>query len=275
METTLSKIQKIGKSALGMNQFEEAMDLVSVEKPLEIRVRSNGNSAFKSIAVTMRTPGSDQSLVTGFLYTEGIVRELGHIISFTQKTEDIVEVILKQGYQDILDGMQRNFFTSSSCGICSKGSIDQIAIESNILPFTSTLRFSQNKILEIVQRTNQVKGIFNETGGCHSMTLFDSSGKDIAQQEDVGRHNAMDKLIGHSLLDGILNFNHYCIVVSGRLSFELVQKASMMGTAILIARGAPTSLAIEEASAQNICLIGFANSSRFNIYCGFERITNE
>lgn len=272
-EIIARKIHKVRRSKDGSTlEPSETFDDVSVEKPLEIRVRTIGVTAFKSIAVTMRTPGQDQNLVTGFLYSEGIIKDPTDIVTYNQKTKNIAEVELINGYQDKLDSIKRNFFTSSSCGICSKGSLDQVEIESTILPYTSTIQLKQDIIFDMIEKCDHIKGVFSKTGGCHSMTLFDVEANFVIQQEDVGRHNAMDKLIGYSLLSDINNFSNHCVVVSGRLSFELIQKASMMGTAILIARGAPTSLAIEEAVAQNMCLIGFADSSRLNIYSGFERL---
>ena len=164
-EIIARKIHKIRRSNDGSTfESSETIDYLSVEKPLEIRVRTIGVTAFKSIAVTMRTPGQDQNLVTGFLYSEGITKDPKAIVTYNQKTKNIAEVELINGFQDKLDSIKRNFFTSSSCGICSKGSLDQVEIESTILPYTSTIQLNQNTIFNMVEKCDHIKGVFSKTG---------------------------------------------------------------------------------------------------------------
>jgi len=259
----------------GQENVIEKVDFVVEESPLEIRIKSEHESLFQPIAITMRTSGQDKLLALGFLFTEGIIQELNQVFSINQKTENIVEINLKSSTTFDISKITRKMYTSSSCGICSKGSIDQLEIESTFLPWTSKKKFSSEILFGLSQVFEHNTSIFSKSGGSHATALIDDNGVVLEVFEDVGRHNAMDKLIGHILQENKAPIESLAIVVSGRLSFELVQKASMVGTPLIVALGAPSSLAIQEAEEHGICLVGFNKKDSYNVYSAFERIVNE
>jgi FdhD protein len=235
-------------------------DELAVEEPLEIRV--NGSS----VAVTMRTPGHDEELALGFLRSEGIPAEAAH------PTEDlaanVVDVEVVQDFD--LDRLRRNFYTSSSCGVCGKGALEAIAVEA--AQVTSDLTVSMEMVTALPERLRESQPTFAVTGGLHATGLFDAEGRLICVREDVGRHNAMDKVIGHAFLEGLLPLTGQVLCVSGRLSFELVQKAAVAGCPIMVAVGAPSSLAVELARDRRLTLCGFVREGRVNVYTEPERI---
>ena len=251
-------------------------DQVAVEEPLEIQLDYSTSTGFmqKNIAVTMRTPGNDEELAAGFLFTEGIIKSNEDISEIKNAHTDanLVQVILKENIIPVLDNAFRNFYTSSSCGICGKASIDAIQTVSqygeeknnNLIP--STIFYS----LQIELKKQQK--VFEDTGGIHASALFDVDGKFMMLREDVGRHNALDKIIGAAMLSNQLPLNNCILLLSGRASFELVQKAVMAGIRIIASVGAPSSLAVEMATENDVTLIGFLKEDRFNIYSGKERI---
>jgi FdhD protein len=235
-------------------------DVVAVEEPLEIRVDGS------PLAVTMRTPGHDEELALGFLYGEGLIdgpREAG-------LTEDLANNTIEVTGPLVRDPGVRRFYTTSSCGVCGKGALEEVAVLSP--PVASGPTIPRALAAELPSRLEQPG--FARTGGLHATGLFDAAGELICTREDVGRHNAMDKVVGRALLDGRLPLNGWVLCVSGRLSFELVQKAAVAGAPILIGVGAPSSLAIELAGDRGLTLCGFARRGNVNVYTHPERISD-
>jgi len=233
-------------------------DEVAVEEPLEIRVDG------RPIAVTMRTPGNDEELALGFLHGEGLIdgpREAAPPPDLAANTIDVGGPMLR-------DPGDRSFYTSSSCGVCGKGSIEEVAVDAP--PAEPGPTVSRELLATLPEHLRQPA--FALTGGLHATGLFDPAGEAIVAREDVGRHNAMDKVIGRALIDGHLPLSGLILCVSGRIAFELVQKAAVAGCPVLVGAGAPTSLAIELASDRGMTLAGFARQGSVNVYSGAERI---
>jgi len=228
-------------------------DAVVVEEPLEIRV--NG----APIAVTMRTPGHDEELALGFLLSEGInPQRAGPPADLAANTIEVEA--------DAFDptGLERHFYTSSSCGVCGKGALEAVAVEAP--PVASELRASAGLLAELPERLQDQQAAFAETGGLHATGLFDPAGELLCLREDVGRHNAMDKVIGWAFGEQRLPLADSILCVSGRLSFELVQKAAVAGCPIVVAVGAPSSLAVDLARDRRVTLCGFVRGGRVNVY---------
>ena len=240
-------------------------DLLAVEEPLEIRLGD------KTISITMRTPGQDAELAAGFLFTEGIL-EGPHQILDIQHAKNSIAVQINPDVEVDFERLQRNFYTTSSCGVCGKASIEALRIQGcPVLPRSSTA-MDATLIHGLPQAQRNEQAVFQRTGGLHAAALFDLKGNLILLREDVGRHNAVDKLIGAEMLAGRTPLSNTLLLVSGRASFELTQKALMAGIPILAAVGAPSSLAVETAKRFNMTLLGFVRDGRFNIYSGAERI---
>jgi FdhD protein len=234
-------------------------DYVAVEEPLEIRVDG------ESLAVTMRTPGHDEELALGFLYGEALIDDVRPAGPPRDLAGNAVEVAGPLAR----DPGERRFYTTSSCGVCGKGAIDQVAVAAP--PATPGPQVSRALLAELPGRLRQPG--FERTGGMHAAGLFDATGEALVVREDVGRHNALDKLVGRALLDGLLPLHGQVICVSGRVSFELVQKASRAGAPIIVGVSAPTSLAVSLAADRGMTLCGFARGERVNVYTGAERVT--
>lgn len=258
----------------------DAEDFLAVEEPLEIRVRYGDASAqqTRSISVTMRTPGNDFELASGFLFTEGMVthrnqiKDIYYERSFPGLDENIVYVELNDGVMLDESKLNRNFYTTSSCGVCGKASIDAIHTETAFNGIEDSLRVSTEFILSLPMRLNEQQKVFKSTGGLHASGLFETDGTLICLKEDVGRHNALDKIAGMVLTSDRFPLNRHILLLSGRASFELLQKASMMGIRMVCAVGAPSSLAVQLAEEQGITLIGFLRDNRFNCYTAPHRI---
>jgi FdhD protein len=236
-------------------------DVVAIEEPLEIRVDG------APLAVTMRTPGDDEELALGFLYGEGLIdgpRPAG-------LTDDLANNIVEVTGPLIRDPGARSFYTTSSCGVCGKGALEEVAVHAEPLPTDPALPVVA-RALAMDLPTRLVQPTFARTGGTHATGLFTAAGELVLTREDVGRHNAMDKVIGHALRAGLVPLNDHVLCVSGRLSFELVQKAAVAGAPILIGVGAPSSLAISLAADRGLTLCGFARRGRLNVYTRPERI---
>jgi FdhD protein len=235
-------------------------DELAVEEPLEIRV--NGSP----IAVTMRTPGHDEELAVGFLVSEG-VPAVG-----ARPTDDLAANVVEAEVAGDFDlgRLQRNFYTSSSCGVCGKGALEAVAVEAERV--TSDLTVPMALVASLPEKLRGSQPAFAATGGLHATGLFDEGGNLVAVREDVGRHNAMDKVIGHAYSAGLLPLARHVLCVSGRLSFELVQKAAVAGCPILVAVGAPSSLAVELGRDRGITLCGFVRDGRVNVYSEPRRI---
>lgn len=253
-------------------------DVVTTEEPLEIRLQTAYEQ--KTLAITMRTPTSDFELVAGFLYTEGIITSKDDIhqirycvdcdLDETQRY-NVVTVQLRRDRLPDMPSLERHFYVSSACGVCGKTSIDALearglrAIEAN-------LYVSPSVITSLPDKLRDEQRLFETTGGLHAVALFTKTGEFIAMREDVGRHNALDKLIGWAVMQDKLPLSECILLVSGRASYELVQKAVSAGIPIMCAISAPSSLAIDLARRFNLTLIGFLRGDTFNLYCGDERI---
>jgi FdhD protein len=234
-------------------------DLVAVEEPLEIRVDG------EPLAVTMRTPGHDEELALGFLLGEGLIdraHPAGPTADFAANVVEVAGPLLR-------DPGARRFYTTSSCGICSRGALDEVEV---LAPAASPGPVVTRELLAMLPGRIE-QPVFERTGGLHATGLFTAEGELCHSREDVGRHNAMDKVIGRALLDGGLPLAERILCVSGRLSFELVQKAAVAGAPVLVGVGAPSSLAVELAGDRNMTLCGFTRRGNVNVYCGEDRVT--
>jgi FdhD protein len=238
-------------------------DEVAVEQPLEIRVDG------APLTVTMRTPGHDEELALGFLYGEGLIPvapppAAGPTVDFAANVVDVAGPLLR-------DPGARRFYTTSSCGVCGKGALEEVAVQAPPAPDGPVV--ARALLAALPRRLRGEQPAFARTGGLHATGLFDADGALLVAREDVGRHNAMDKVIGRALLDGLLPLHGRILCVSGRLSFELVQKAAVAGAPILVGVGAPSSLAVELAADRGMTLAGFARDERrVNVYAGEERL---
>jgi FdhD protein len=233
-------------------------DEVAVEEPLEIRVDG------RALAVTMRTPGHDEELALGFLLGEGLieaVRPVGPPADLAGNTVDVEGPLTR-------DPAARAFYTSSSCGVCGKGALDEVAVHSE--PAAPGPAIARSLLADLPDRLRQPT--FERTGGLHATGLFSPAGELRCVREDVGRHNAMDKVVGWALREGLVPLHPHVLCVSGRLSFELVQKAAVAGAPVLVGVGTPTSLAVRLAADRGLTLCGFARDGRVNVYTGAERV---
>lgn len=265
---------------VNQNNFSSKEDLLAVEEPLEIQMRwhKDGQSHQKSISITMRTPGHDQDLAIGFLLTEGIIQDMDQIASvgrpaFPVTTEENrILVELRADIAIDISKLERHFYTSSSCGVCGKASIDAI-YATGIQPLeTEHFKVNHQVIHQLPDLLRQQQAVFDDTGGLHAAALFSADGKLELLREDVGRHNAVDKLIGAAFQQNKLPLSDSLILVSGRASFELIQKALMAGIPLLAAVGAPSSLAVQLAEESGMTVLGFVRSERYNIYCHPQRV---
>ncbi len=266
-----SQIATFSISRVQAGRAVQQEDALAVEEPLEIRLVYD-RQLQKNIAVTMRTPGNDAELAAGFLFTEGIIQNSAAIQSIQQADDNCIVVTLQPGMVPQLQKAERNFYTTSSCGVCGKASIDAIRTISPFTHITDELHVSDQVLETLTDTLQQQQVVFESTGGLHASALFNTNGEFIMLREDVGRHNALDKLIGHCLLNNLLPVSNTILLLSGRASFELVQKAAMAGIRIIAAVGAPSSLAVTLAAEHNITLIGFLRRQRFNIYTGIRRV---
>ena len=260
---------------IGPQQSSLVSDPLAIEAPLEIQIWDHENSLFFPFNVTMRTPGSDEELVIGFLFAEGIIGKKEDVLRWQQLSENLIQITLSPLIKLDITDIDRNFYTSSSCGVCGKKSLGKIEQFSCYFPKKASPIISIEKLLVLPQQLLAAQSLFQLTGGIHAAGLFDTDGVLLFAREDVGRHNALDKLIGAAVQQALVPWRDVILVLSGRISFELVQKASMLGVPIIMAVGAPSSLAVDLAEDCGITLIGFAKADRCNIYTGSERlITN-
>lgn len=240
-------------------------DFIAVEEPLEIIV--NG----RSISITMRTPGHDFELAAGFLFTEGMLAG-PHQIASTRQAGNSIQLVLHPDVEIDLDRLERHFYMTSSCGVCGKASIEALRAGQCPEIKRGSPQVQAAVISELPALLREQQTVFEHTGGLHAAALFDTSGKLLALREDVGRHNAVDKIAGSEMLAGRAPCSDRILLVSGRASFELMQKSLMAGIPILAAVGAPSSLAVETAQRFGLTLLGFVRDGRFNIYSGADRI---
>jgi FdhD protein len=255
-------------------------DTLAVEEPLEIRLgfSENGCQTHKAISITMRTPGNDFELAAGFLLTEGIlhrteqIAEIKHCGKFPNN-RNTVRIDLAEAVEIDLKRLERNFYTTSSCGVCGKSTLDALATGAKRIRDKGLPKVAAGTIHQLPEKLLKGQTVFDQTGGLHAAALFDTAGNLLDLREDVGRHNAVDKLIGNAFLGDRLPLSDKILFLSGRASFELLQKAVMAGIPIIAAVGAPSSLAVSAAEEFGVTLCGFVRDRRFNVYSGIERIT--
>ncbi len=255
---------------------EEAKDMVTAEEPLEIKLRGPSGSE-STVSIIMRTPVMDNYLALGFLYSEGIIREKSQLISVENIDEDgtaIDNVIILKVSADVKFNnaeYTRNFAVNSSCGVCGKSNINDIFIKSGRL-VKSSIKVSSEVILQLPEKMRKLQAIFSETGGIHAAGLFRKNGNPIFVAEDIGRHNAVDKVVGYMFLNDLLFGEDLILQVSGRAGFEILQKAAMAGIPVVSSVSAPSSLAVDTADSMNMTLVCFVRGKRFNVYTHPERI---
>ena len=268
---------------IGNDSAKSVADHVAVEEPLEIRLgysTPEGRTA-TSISITMRTPGDDAELAVGFLYSECIIESAADVASVEScgppapdsGNHNIIRVDLKSHVAVDLGRLQRHFYTTSSCGVCGKSSLDALRITGAKVLSSEPGQFSQEVLKAMPDALRDRQQIFDQTGGLHAAAAFDSQGEIVVVHEDVGRHNAVDKVVGALLTQDLLPASELGLIVSGRASFELMQKTLVAGIPLLAAVSAPSSLAVQLANEFNVSLVGFLRGNAFNIYSAGERIT--
>tara|TARA_B100002051_G_scaffold221091_1_gene214985 strand:+ start:296 stop:1138 length:843 start_codon:yes stop_codon:yes gene_type:complete len=273
---------KYNISKLKNSKIEELKDSVSVEEPLEMRLKYKKNNKWEinNISITMRTPGNDEDLIRGFLYNEKIIENMNEIDAIEHKgdvsgdynLQNIIEATINKTNNLDIGKLKRNFVTNSSCGVCGKTSLESIEVIQTKKMDLSYPQIKEKIILQSPKLLVNEQSEFAKTGGIHASALIDENGKIIATREDVGRHNALDKLTGYTITNNLLNPKKQFIACSGRLNFELVQKGVMAKIGVMAGVGAPTSLAIDLAKRFDITLLGFVKESGFNIYSNKNRI---
>ena len=261
---------------------ENVKDQISVEEPLEmsLRYKKNGNWIVENISITMRTPGNDEDLISGFLFNEKIIENIHEIEKIEKKGETVGDYNLQNKIEATINNtknldigkLKRNFLTNSSCGICGKTSLDSIEVIRQEKLDLSYPLIEEEVIMKSPKLLIDKQSEFSRTGGIHASALIDKNSNLVALREDVGRHNALDKLIGFSLKKGIINPKNQFLACSGRLNFELVQKGLMANIGLMAGVGAPTSLAIDLAKRYDMTLLGFVKENSFNIYSNINRV---
>jgi FdhD protein len=274
-------VQAVEILRVGLDSKESKADLVVSEEPLEIRIGHGLEDDRKqfSLSVTMRTPGNDEALCVGFLFTEGIINSMNEVMSVKycedlgrkEGMENLMRVELEPSVKIDDEQFKRNFYTTSSCGVCGKASIDSIKVTCDPI-VSEEMSVAKELLFEMPNKLRSAQKVFEHTGGLHACGLFDLDGKLLSHNEDVGRHNALDKLIGSLLIKGSSEASKSILMLSGRISFELVQKSLRAGIQMIAAVGAPSSLAINLAEEFGITLIGFLKNEKFNIYTGKQRV---
>jgi FdhD protein len=270
-------------SRISNGQPASLTDSVAVEEPLEIRVAYStpDGRATRSVSITMRTPGHDAELAAGFLYGESIIRSASDIASIEacgppapdSGNHNVIRVDLNAGVEVDLGRLQRHFYTTSSCGVCGKTSLDALRAIGAMEQSSNTTTFASATLITIPGKLREQQATFDKTGGLHAAVAFDTAGELAETMEDVGRHNAVDKVVGALLLQDRLPAKELGLMVSGRASFELMQKALLAGMPLLAAVSAPSSLAVQLAGEFDVTLVGFLRGDEFNVYSGAQRIT--
>jgi FdhD protein len=283
LEKASGKARRGSKTKTRVRVIEEGRvrvrpDTLATEEPMEIRLLARQTK--QTVAVTMRTPGADFELAAGFLYGEGIVESPDDILKISycvdsdldaEQRYNIVNVELRGGREFDLRPLERHFYTTSACGVCGKASLEQLELRGcPVMPAGPEV--SVKTIHSLPEKLREAQGLFDATGGLHAAALFDKEGGLIALREDVGRHNATDKLLGWALLEGRLPLSEHAVLVSGRSSFEIMQKCLTAGVPVVCAISAPSSLAVDVAREFGMTLVGFLRGGRFNVYAGAERI---
>jgi FdhD protein len=270
------KVRAAHTVKISESKSEKVEDLLAAEEPLEIRITflQSTKRVEKALSVTMRTPGNDEELAIGFLISEGIINSYEDIISVkhclqvpAEAQGNVIRVILKDEVEVDWESLQRHFYASSSCGVCGKSALGNISCQ---IPERSsgTIEVKENLIYELAGRVQEAQNVFQYTGGIHAAAIFNEKGDLKCLREDIGRHNAVDKVVGFAIQQNLDLNENPILWVSGRAGFELVQKALMAGFRMMVAVGAPSSLAAELANENDFILIGFSRNERFNIYSG-------
>jgi FdhD protein len=256
-------------------------DTLAAEEPLEIRVGPGGPGRRRPLAVTMRTPGDDLDLAIGFLLTEGLIRSADDVHTAqlcagaeTPNTYNVVDVVLAPGVPEPVTDPARNFYTTSSCGVCGKASIDSVRTRSLFAVADDPLAVPAETLADLPDRLRAAQRTFDRTGGLHAAGLFTADGELVVLREDVGRHNAVDKVVGWAVRERRLPLAGHLLLVSGRASFELTQKAWMAGLPLLAAVSAPSTLAVELAEEAGMTLVGFLRGRTMNVYTGGHRLSS-
>ena len=264
------------------NKKEEIKDHISVEEPLEmiLQYKKNGNWQTENLSITMRTPGNDKDLISGFLFNERIIENFSQLVKVETKGDKVgdyniqnkIEATIDNVKNIDIDKLKRNFLTNSSCGVCGKSSLDVVEVIKNEKLNLSFPRIRKEIIMKSPELLMNEQSEFSKTGGIHASSLINDSGKIIVTREDVGRHNALDKVIGYAHKNKLIDNHSQFIACSGRLNFELIQKGLMSNIGVMAGVGAPTSLAIDLAKRFGMTLLGFVKNNSFNIYTNRERI---
>jgi FdhD protein len=272
MNSATAREVAVRRHVLGRDPWVDR-DAIAVEEPLEIRVsfRRKSLRVTKTVSVTMRTPGDDEDLALGFLSTEGIVQRPQSVLAISIEPERGDSVLVSLDAEVDLTRLERHFYTTSSCGVCGKTSLDALRMNRAIHLPPDRPTVTEQTVAGLGGFVRERQQVFASTGGLHAAALLSSAGQLLNIREDVGRHNAVDKLIGAELRAGREQFADLILFVSGRAGFELMQKAIMTGISVMVAVGAPTSLAVQLAREYDATLIGFARNQRFNVYSGFNR----
>ena len=277
----MENIEKVNIVKIGNGGAYEKEDLLTREEPLEIRLgfEKGGIRHYKSISVTMRTPGHEEELALGFLFTEGIIgstEQVRRVYPLPARRKaargNVIAVELEPGRQPDIKKLRRHFYTTSSCGVCGKASLEAVEVKCHFELPEGQPRINARQLHQLPRILLKNQPVFDCTGGLHGAALFDSHGQMMAAREDIGRHNALDKLIGHAMKKNWLPLFDQLVLVSGRVGFELVQKCAMAGVPLLAAVGAPSGLAVQLARETGMTLIGFLRKEAFNIYTCPERI---
>lgn len=273
---------KYNVSKFKNSKLEEVKDSVSIEEPLEMRLKYKKDDKWEiqNISITMRTPGNDEDLIRGFLYNEKIIENMNEIDSIEiqgdnagdYNLQNIIEATINKIDNLEIGKLKRNFITNSSCGVCGKTSLDSLEVIKTEKLELSYPQIKEEVILKSPELLMNEQSEFTKTGGIHASALIDENGKVIVTREDVGRHNALDKLIGYTITNKLLNSKQQFIACSGRLNFELVQKGLMANIGVMAGVGAPTSLAIDLAKRFDMTLLGFVKENSFNIYANKDRV---
>ncbi|CAA9452896.1 MAG: Sulfur carrier protein FdhD [uncultured Rubrobacteraceae bacterium] len=283
LEKTSGKPRRTSKTKTRVRVVEDGRvrvrpDTLATEEPMEIRLFAGQKT--QTVAVTMRTPGADFELAAGFLYGEGIIESPEDVLKISycidsdldaEQRYNIVNVELRGGREFDLRPLERHFYTTSACGVCGKASLEQLELRGCPV-MTAGPEIAAETIYSLPEKLREAQGLFDATGGLHAAALFDKEGELLALREDVGRHNATDKLIGWALLERRLPLTDHIVMVSGRSSFEILQKSLAAGVPVVCAISAPSSLAVDVAREFGMTLVGFLRGGRFNVYAGNERI---
>ena len=273
----MSQSREVAITRFGGGTSSDTLDCVALEEPLEIRLDATDGTTrgTRSLSITMRTPGHDRELAAGFLFTEGLVRQAHDLTSITQDSDHVVTIHLADHARVAWPTIERHFYATSSCGVCGKASLDALNVPGLTRVMRDGFTMDVRTLPHLSGALRAQQTVFDRTGGLHAAALFNEQGDLVALREDVGRHNAVDKLLGAQFLQGCTPLSQRLLFLSGRASFELVQKALAAGIPMIAAVGAPSSLAVELAQQFDLTLVGFVRDDRCNAYSGTWRLRGD